>query len=106
MSPRHRKLRNTLSPSALKGYIYFQENKCAIKPVPFRGVNCSDAAGSEINYSYIMTSLLPKSSTGRIWDQRTLSPYFNFVNNVSMYSCIGRSITFPDFKIELFIQRI
>lgn len=111
MYPRHRKLRNTCSLSfesffIEKLYIYFQENKCAIKPVPFRGVNCSDAAGSEINYSYIMTSLLPKSSTGRIWDQKTLSPYFNFVNNVSMYSCIGRWITFPDFIIDFLFREL
>ncbi|XP_062621506.1 di-N-acetylchitobiase-like [Saccostrea cucullata] len=72
------------------GYIYqcesiTKDNKCAIKHVPFRGINCSDAAGSEINYSYIMSSLLPKSSTGRIWDKKTLSPYFNFVNNTVTY---------------------
>lgn len=72
------------------GYIYqclsiTQDNECAIKHVPFRGVNCSDAAGHEINYSYIMTSLLPKSSTGRIWDKKTLSPHFNFVNNTITY---------------------
>lgn len=72
------------------GYIYqcvsiTKDNKCAIKHVPFRGVNCSDAAGHEINYSYIMASLLPKSSTGRIWDRETLSPRFNFVNNTITY---------------------
>ena len=53
-----------------------------------------------------MTSLLPKSSTGRIWDQKTLSPYFNFVNNVSMYSCIGRWITFPDFIIDFLFREL
>lgn len=72
------------------GYIYqcvsiTKDNKCAIKHVPFRGVNCSDAAGHEVNYSHIMTSLLPKSSTGRIWDKETLSPRFNFVNNTITY---------------------
>ncbi|KAH3719389.1 di-N-acetylchitobiase-like [Dreissena polymorpha] len=56
-----------------------KDNICSIKPVPFRGVYCSDAAGSQINY-YSTIRLLPTSTTGRIFDQETQSPYFNYVN--------------------------
>lgn len=50
-------------------------NECTIIKVPFRGVNCSDAAGKQINYSEII-KLVKNSTTGRIWDRTTLSPYF------------------------------
>ena len=65
-------------PSILGNYnnhFYFQTNECRIKEVPFRGVNCSDAAGTQINY-YDLIKLVKNSTTGRIWDLTTLSPYF------------------------------
>ena len=52
---------------------------CPIRSVPFRGVNCSDAAGREIPYSNIMQSLAAPSSTGRQWDSNQGAPYFNAV---------------------------
>ncbi|KAK3235098.1 hypothetical protein CYMTET_54689 [Cymbomonas tetramitiformis] len=55
------------------------DDYCAIKEVPFRGVNCSDAAGSEISYSKVMAILdSGNSTTGRRWDTSTMSPYFNY----------------------------
>lgn len=62
------------------GYYYpclslSETNECRIKEVPFRGVNCSDAAGTQINY-YDLIKLVKNSTTGRIWDLTTLSPYF------------------------------
>ena len=51
---------------------------CPIASVPFRGVNCSDAAGSEHPYSEI-TALLAHSSTGRRWDANQGAPFFNTV---------------------------
>lgn len=55
-----------------------------MKYVLFRGVNCSDVVGYEINYSYIMVLLLFKFLMGRIWDREILLFWFNFVNNVSI----------------------
>lgn len=59
---------------------YTQEHVCYIKPVPFRGVNCSDAAGSQVNFKGIIEQLLPQSFTGRRWDSTALSPYFSYKN--------------------------
>ncbi len=52
---------------------------CNIPHVPFRGVNCSDAAGSQWDYRLIR-SLLDSGSTltGRQWDETLQSPWFNF----------------------------
>lgn len=55
---------------------------CPIKEVPFRGVNCSDAAGSEVGFD----SILPKlnsSTTGRQWDTSTSSVWFNAVESTA-----------------------
>jgi len=49
---------------------------CFIKKVPFRGVNCSDAAGRQITYSTIQDILMTRTDTGRKWDVQSLSPYF------------------------------
>lgn len=79
------------------GYHYPCQNSgphddvCEIKLVPFRGVNCSDAAGSEVGFQHIMNLLdrgvCPPNSkgarckvtTGLRWDPSTQSPYFNYV---------------------------
>ncbi|EGG18703.1 glycoside hydrolase family 18 protein [Cavenderia fasciculata] len=72
------------------GYIYpcINENPsleslvCNITRVPFRGATCSDAAGSEYEYSYLM-DLLSNSSlqtTGELWDDQLGSPFFNFID--------------------------
>ncbi len=53
---------------------------CPIPQVPFRGINCSDAAGSEVGLSDIL-SRLPKSTTGRRWDDYQAAPYFNTVES-------------------------
>lgn len=55
---------------------------CPIKSVPFRGVNCSDAAGSEIGYQDIMRRFAKGASpTGRLWDANQGASYFNLVEN-------------------------
>lgn len=64
------------------GYIYpctdmSVNGVCSIREVPFRGVNCSDAAGKEIDYSYII-ELVKNSTTGKIVDQIAQSPFFNY----------------------------
>ena len=59
-----------------------QARFCPIKEVPFRGVNCSDAAGSEVPYNEIMRRLaVGASPTGVLWDASQQAPYFNLVEN-------------------------
>lgn len=53
---------------------------CPIKLVPFRGVNCSDAAGGEIPYSYVMQLLENNATLSRQWDSSMGTPYFNYRN--------------------------
>lgn len=51
---------------------------CPIASVPFRGVNCSDAAGSEVGVAEILARLGP-SPSGRRWDANQAAPSFNTV---------------------------
>ena len=53
---------------------------CSIAEVPFRGINCSDAAGGEVAISSLLT-LLPNSTTGRQWDTYQAAAYFNTVED-------------------------
>jgi di-N-acetylchitobiase len=54
---------------------------CPIKEVPFRGVNCSDAAGHELNYGKITQYLNANATlTGRRWDKSMQTPYFNIAD--------------------------
>ncbi|XP_064602320.1 di-N-acetylchitobiase-like isoform X2 [Liolophura sinensis] len=64
------------------GYDYpctklYSNNTCEIPHYPFRGVNCSDAAGRQYNYNIVIETL-KNSTTGRLWDENSKSPYFNF----------------------------
>lgn len=62
----------------------FKNNICHIKSVPFRGVNCSDAAGKQFGYSALMDKL-KISTTGRLWDEDAKSPYFTYtVSGISV----------------------
>ena len=64
------------------GYNYpcisYEENVCKIKKVPFRGVNCSDAAGRQYCFSDILSKYLPQAIGGRQFDKESLSPYFHY----------------------------
>lgn len=51
---------------------------CKLKKVPFRGANCSDAAGKEFDISVIVDEMLPKSKTGKMWDDDSKTPYFTY----------------------------
>jgi di-N-acetylchitobiase len=53
---------------------------CEIPLVPFRGVNCSDAAGSEVSYASIMSIFHNTSlqTSLRFFDESVKSPYFNY----------------------------
>ncbi|KAK7889449.1 hypothetical protein WMY93_025009 [Mugilogobius chulae] len=54
-----------------------QEGICFIEKVPFRGAPCSDAAGKQKPYSWIMKQV-NSSLTGRLWDNQQKAPYFNY----------------------------
>ncbi|XP_001627848.2 di-N-acetylchitobiase [Nematostella vectensis] len=55
---------------------------CFIKKVPFRGVNCSDAAGTQIPYATVNDLLMTRTDTGRKWSLKSLSPYFWYSDHV------------------------
>jgi len=52
---------------------------CPIKQVPFRGVNCSDAAGTQKYYPAVLKLLRGTTVTGRVWESYLQSPYFNYI---------------------------
>ncbi|XP_070817015.1 di-N-acetylchitobiase isoform X1 [Chaetodon trifascialis] len=54
-----------------------QEGICFIAKVPFRGAPCSDAAGKQKTYKWIMTQV-NTSLSGRLWDNEQQAPYFNY----------------------------
>lgn len=63
------------------GYMYpcvnLTGNDCFIKHIPFRGVNCSDAAGTEKDYNTVM-KYLAMSKSGMQWSEQDQSPFFNY----------------------------
>ncbi|XP_078418019.1 di-N-acetylchitobiase [Cetorhinus maximus] len=61
--------------------IYLLEaGMCVIQSIPFRGAPCSDLAGPQVPYKKIMQQL-PKSITGRFWDDDQKAPYFIYKVN-------------------------
>ncbi|XP_026201068.1 di-N-acetylchitobiase [Anabas testudineus] len=54
-----------------------QEGICSIAKVPFRGAPCSDAAGKQKTYKWIMQQV-NSSLSGRLWDSKQQAPYFNY----------------------------
>lgn len=68
------------------GYDYpcleLNENVCSIKRVPFRGVNCSDAAGRQIEFAEIQDLIISRSTYGPQWDEDSASFFFNYENTV------------------------
>ena len=55
---------------------------CSIKHVPFRGVNCSDAAGRQIEYAEIEDLVVSRATVGPQWDEDTASYFFNYEDSV------------------------
>ncbi|XP_068208178.1 di-N-acetylchitobiase-like [Palaemon carinicauda] len=71
------------------GYNYpceslLQNGTCLIKEVPFRGANCSDAAGKEYPYSY-MIAMKKKYHATYHWDKNSLTPYYTFKDDAGQY---------------------
>ncbi|GBG29617.1 Di-N-acetylchitobiase [Hondaea fermentalgiana] len=58
---------------------------CPIKEVPFRGVNCSDAAGRELPYDSLMKRFQHFNTTPMMRDHSTMSPYFNTLEDGIVY---------------------
>uniref|UniRef100_A0A3P9LFM2 Di-N-acetylchitobiase n=1 Tax=Oryzias latipes TaxID=8090 RepID=A0A3P9LFM2_ORYLA len=54
-----------------------QKGACYIEKVPFRGAPCSDAAGQQKPYEWIMKQL-NSSMSGRLWDDEQKAPYFYY----------------------------
>ncbi|KAM7409496.1 hypothetical protein PAMA_001129 [Pampus argenteus] len=54
-----------------------QEGICSIPKVPYCGAPCSDAAGKQKPYSWIMKQV-NSSLSGRLWDSKQQAPYFNY----------------------------
>eukprot|EP00754_Rhynchopus_humris_P021211 Rhum_TRINITY_DN14734_c0_g1::Rhum_TRINITY_DN14734_c0_g1_i1::g.112122::m.112122/K12310/CTBS; Di-N-acetylchitobiase len=55
---------------------------CNLELKPFRGVNCSDAAGTEIEFSEYMARLnAGNTTTGRRWNADVGTPYYNYVKD-------------------------
>ncbi|KAF2356425.1 Glycoside hydrolase family 18 catalytic domain [Trinorchestia longiramus] len=63
---------------------YFPENgTCLIEYVPFRGCNCSDAAGRQYGYDVIMRYIETQNVT-ELWDDEARSPYFTVTPSLDM----------------------
>ena len=74
-------------------FIQDREGECMLKEIPFRGINCSDAAGGQVAYEFIMQkkALFPRTPNKKYddfhtdnilyvtshWDNYTHSPYLN-----------------------------
>lgn len=58
------------------------DNVCMIPRVPFRGANCSDAAGTQRSYSEIR-ELIRQSTAQVLWNATLLSPYFEYKHQQS-----------------------
>ncbi|XP_074491304.1 di-N-acetylchitobiase [Sebastes fasciatus] len=56
---------------------FTQEGVCFLTKVPFRGAPCSDAAGKQKTYKWMMKQL-NSSMSGRLWDDKQKAPYFNY----------------------------
>merc|ERR1712187_704784 len=51
---------------------------CELPETPWRGINCSDAAGAQYPYKEIMSILDNHTNVSEVrWDDNLLSPYFN-----------------------------
>ena len=56
---------------------------CPIERVAWRGVNCSDAVGSEIDYSVVRRLLKNNATRPRTWNDTLASPFFNIIDSSS-----------------------
>lgn len=78
-------------------FLQSQEGICSIAKVPFRGAPCSDAAGKQKTYKWIMQQV-NSSLSGRLWDSKQQAPYFNYK--------VHHLLHIFKYYILLFIQQI
>ncbi|KAK7066269.1 hypothetical protein SK128_007269 [Halocaridina rubra] len=57
---------------------------CSIEKVPFRGANCSDAAGKEYPYSFMISTFNQHHATYH-WDKDSLTPYYTIKDETGQY---------------------
>eukprot|EP01119_Soliformovum_irregulare_P008570 TRINITY_DN21683_c0_g1_i1.p1 TRINITY_DN21683_c0_g1~~TRINITY_DN21683_c0_g1_i1.p1 ORF type:complete len:368 (-),score=51.46 TRINITY_DN21683_c0_g1_i1:45-1148(-) len=57
---------------------------CHIPEVPFRGVNCSDAAGVQHDFNIVMNTEWTRSN-GSKWDELARSPYYNYIDSAGKH---------------------
>lgn len=69
------------------GYVYTcidqspsDVNVCPIAEVPFRNVSCSDAAGSELCYSEVVSLAQHNATRAVAWNESLAAPFFDFVD--------------------------
>lgn len=56
------------------------QNVCTIQRVTWRGVNCSDAVGSEIDYSYVNSLIANNATRAVAWNDTLSAPFFDYVD--------------------------
>uniref|UniRef100_UPI00398EA8CB di-N-acetylchitobiase-like n=1 Tax=Pristiophorus japonicus TaxID=55135 RepID=UPI00398EA8CB len=92
---------------ALFGYDYtckhfFEPGRCELERNNLEDAPCSYAVANWVPYKDIM-KLLPKSFTGKYWDEVSRVPYFNYMVNITYHE-----VWFDDpesFSIKAFILR-
>mmetsp|Transcript_2328 Transcript_2328/g.3875 ORF Transcript_2328/g.3875 Transcript_2328/m.3875 type:complete len:397 (+) Transcript_2328:25-1215(+) len=58
---------------------------CMLESVPFRGINCSDAAGTEVPHDEILLRFQRYNTTMLRWDENQGAPFFNTVENGTVF---------------------
>ena len=67
-----------------EGFNPVEDQTCEIVQVPFRGVNCSGAAGSEHTYGEIRGLVNGGSMTSPLWRDNYMDvPFFNYVDSTT-----------------------
>ena len=57
-----------------------ERKPCRLPYVPFRGVNCSDAAGHEVGFASIIAMVdAGKTVGGRQWDEDSSTPFYDYI---------------------------
>ncbi|XP_059504150.1 di-N-acetylchitobiase-like isoform X2 [Stegostoma tigrinum] len=59
---------------------FYEPGRCKLKVFPFESVSCSSPVVEQVEYKQIM-QMLPRSITGRYWDDNYKSPYFVYKGN-------------------------
>eukprot|EP00698_Gefionella_okellyi_P008385 TRINITY_DN207_c0_g1_i2.p1 TRINITY_DN207_c0_g1~~TRINITY_DN207_c0_g1_i2.p1 ORF type:complete len:362 (+),score=49.32 TRINITY_DN207_c0_g1_i2:115-1200(+) len=69
---------------------------CPIQHVPFRGVNCSDAAGQQINYSQLMDWLAENTTLAPQWSAEEQTPWFSYKTPSAAAGSVQHQVWYDD----------